>query len=83
MQLSCANFSDSLAYHCLLDHLRSDFSQLKSHEEIENQYIMRELLPRVPTGAKTTLKNDLHSDNRHVLTWWLRVLNLTCHDHTC
>ncbi len=67
IQLSCTNFSDSMSYHSLLDHLRSNFSEFKVHEEIENQYIVRELLPRLPLDAKTALKNDLHSDNRYVV----------------
>ena len=64
IQLTRTNFSDSLSYHALLDHLQSNFTEFKSHEEIENQYIMRELLPRLPSDAKTTLENDLHSENR-------------------
>ena len=65
-QLSCTNFSDGLAYHSLLDHLYANFQQFKSHEDIENRYILDTLLSRLPTTSQTHLHNDLHSDNRFV-----------------
>ena len=48
----------------LLNHLHSRFREFKSHEEIENQYIVKELLPRLPSDTKATLDNDIHSDSR-------------------
>ena len=58
------NFGDSGAYSLLLNELNADFQKFKCHEEIENQYIVRPLLPRLPTNTKAILENDLHSDNR-------------------
>jgi uncharacterized membrane protein YgcG len=56
-----------MAVHSLLNHLLSRFREFKCHEEIENKYIVDELMPRLPNDAKMTLDNDIHSDNR--LDW--------------
>ena len=63
-QLSFTNFRDSDAYSTLLYHLRTNFQEFKCHEDIENQYIVRQLLPRLPHDQVTVLENDIHSDNR-------------------
>lgn len=63
-QLSCINFSDPSAFSSLLHHLVADFKQFKCHENIEDDVIVRPLLPRLPSNIKTTLHNDLHSDKR-------------------
>lgn len=63
-ELHVTNFTDWVAMHTLLDHLHSQFRQFKCHEEIENQYIVNELLPRLPSHAQARLDNDIHSDNR-------------------
>ena len=51
--------------HTLLGHLHQQFGEFKCHEEIENKYIVKELLPRLPSHTKATLDNDIHSDNRY------------------
>ena len=63
-QLTHTNFSDHDAYLSILSHLRHDFHIFKCHEEIENKYILNNLLPRLPHSAKTSLQKDIHSDNR-------------------
>lgn len=68
---------DSLEVHTLLSHLLSRFREFKCHEEIENQYIVKELLPRLPSDTKTTLDNDIHSDNRCAVIYYL-VMDV-CH----
>lgn len=63
-ELHCTDFADFVAMQALLSHLHSRFKQFKCHEEIENKYIVKELLPRLPSHTKATLENDIHSDNR-------------------
>lgn len=63
-ELTHTNFSDHDAYLSILSHLRHDFHIFKCHEEIENKYILNNLLPRLPHSAKTSLQKDIHSDNR-------------------
>lgn len=63
-QLSATNFADSQSYLQLMNHLSTNFHAFQCHEEIENRYIVRELMPRLPCRHKARLKNDLHSDNR-------------------
>ena len=63
-QLLHTDFGDSVALRTLLAHLDAHLHQFQCHEEIENQYIVRRLMPRLPTGTKTTLENDIHSDSR-------------------
>eukprot|EP00731_Ephydatia_muelleri_P001250 Em0001g1250a len=63
-ELTHTNFSDHDAYFSILSHLRQHFHIFKCHEEIENKYILNNLLPRLPHSAKTRLQKDIHSDNR-------------------
>lgn len=51
-------------FRSLLDDLSAKFSQLKKHEEIEDNYIMAPLQPRLSTDRKVSLENDLHGDDR-------------------
>ena len=51
-------------FRSLLDDLTAKFSQLKKHEEIENNYIMARLQPRLSTDHKVSLENDIHGDDR-------------------
>ena len=51
-------------FRSLLDDLTTQFSQLKKHEEIENNFIMAPLQPRLSTDHKVSLENDIHGDDR-------------------
>ena len=60
------DFGDAQSYLQLLSHLSANFHVFQSHEEIENRYIVGELIPRLPCQHQAKLENDLHSDNRFV-----------------
>ena len=63
-QLSQVDFSDQESYQCLLQQLSRRFREFKTHEDIENRYILHPLLPKLGKECSTTLVNDIHSDNR-------------------
>ena len=47
-----------------IDYLKLKFLELKSHEDIENHYIMKPLLPRLKECTNICLENDIHGDDR-------------------
>jgi F-box/leucine-rich repeat protein 5 len=63
-ELSATDFCDAQSYLQLLGHLSTNFHVFQTHEEIENRYIVGELMPRLPCNHKAKLENDLHSNNR-------------------
>ena len=63
-QLKTAFSDNSAVFRSLLDDLTTQFSQLKKHEEIENNFIMAPLQPRLSTDHKVSLENDIHGDDR-------------------
>lgn len=63
-KLSRMDFHDAQEYLMLLQELSGRFHEFKSHEEIENNYILSPLLPRLSKCSKTKLIKDIHSDNR-------------------
>ena len=64
VQLRTARSDDNAVFRDLLDDLTAKFNQLKNHEEIEDNYIMAPLQPRLSTDCKVSLKNDIHGDDR-------------------
>ena len=58
------DFGDAQSYLQLMGHLSTNFHLFQCHEDIENRYIVGELIPRLPCQHKAKLQNDLHSDNR-------------------
>ena len=55
---------DDAVFRSLLDDLTAKFSQLKNHGEIEDNYIMAALQPRLSTDCKVSLEKDIHGDDR-------------------
>ena len=64
LQLSVTDFGDAQSYLLLMGHLSTNFHVFQCHEDIENRYIVGELMPRLPCHRHAKLENDLHSDNR-------------------
>lgn len=63
-QLSHANFTDLNTYTHLLNELNKHFHDFKTHERIENEYILHPLLPKLGPHSPAKLENDIHSDNQ-------------------
>ena len=63
-QLATVRSEDDGMFQNTLEYLRLKFLELKSHEDIENRYIMTPLLPRLKEQSKISLENDIHGDDR-------------------
>lgn len=64
MQLESTNFANRESLGRLIAHLDMTFGAFKSHEEIENQYIVEQLHARLASGHRRMLENDMHGGNR-------------------
>ena len=62
--MKAARSDNDAVFRSLLDDLTAQFSQLKNHEEIEDNYIMAPLQPRLSSDCKVSLENDIHGDDR-------------------
>ena len=63
-QLATVRSEDDGMFQNTLEYLRLKFLELKTHEDIENRYIMTPLLPRLKERTKISLENDIHGDDR-------------------
>ncbi|KFM78401.1 F-box/LRR-repeat protein 5, partial [Stegodyphus mimosarum] len=64
-KLTCTDFSDYVALESLLHDLHHTFCEFKSHEQIENKYIMRKLKKRLKSlSIHDAAVCNCHSDNK-------------------
>jgi F-box/leucine-rich repeat protein 5 len=63
-RLSTVCSEDDRMFQNTIDYLKLKFLELKSHEDIENHYIMKPLLPRLKECTNICLENDIHGDDR-------------------
>ncbi|XP_078061912.1 F-box/LRR-repeat protein 5-like isoform X1 [Mustelus asterias] len=64
-KLSNTNFSNSRDFQSLLTSLYATFTEFKSHEQIENEYIMDELQQRLRAlSVCNSSVSNIHSDNK-------------------
>ncbi|XP_069785386.1 F-box/LRR-repeat protein 5 isoform X2 [Narcine bancroftii] len=64
-KLSNTNFSSSRDFQALLTSLYATFTEFKSHEQIENEYIMGELQHRLRAlSVRNRSVSAVHSDNK-------------------
>lgn len=64
-KLTCTDFTDYAALESLLHDLHQTFCEFKSHEQIENQYIMKKLKKRLKAmSIHDASVCNCHSDNR-------------------
>ncbi|XP_041035589.1 F-box/LRR-repeat protein 5 isoform X2 [Carcharodon carcharias] len=64
-KLSNTNFSNSRDFQSLLTSLYATFTEFKSHEQIENEYIMDELQHRLRAlSVCNSSVSNVHSDNK-------------------